>query len=162
MTTTTQPPTYEEAVAALTAPGQPFETARMVVDGIEQTVFVNAPPSLRELFASCRTRGDAKFLVYEDERWGFDRFMDEVDALAATLVSELGVEPGDRVAIAMRNLPEWVVSFAAVVSIGAVSVSLNGWWTADELDYGLEDSAPRVLLVDPERAVRTADRKSVV
>jgi long-chain acyl-CoA synthetase len=151
-----QPPTYEEAVAALTAPGQPFETTRTVIDGIEQTVFVHAPPSLRELFATCRGRGGATFLVYEDERWGFDRFMVEVDALAATLVSELGVEPGDRVAIAMRNLPEWVVSFAAIVSIGAVSVSLNGWWTADELDYGLEDSAPKVLLADPERAIRAA------
>jgi len=149
-------PTYEEAVAALTAPGQPFETTRTVIDGIEQTVFVHAPPSLRELFATCRGRGDATFLVYEDERWGFDRFMASVDALAAALVEDFGVVAGDRVAIAMRNLPEWVVGFAAAVSIGAVSVSLNGWWTADELDYGLEDSAPEVLLADPERAERTA------
>jgi long-chain acyl-CoA synthetase len=155
-TAPTSGPTYDEAVAALTAPGQPFETARRVIDGIEQTVFVNAPPSLRELFATCRARGDATFLVYEDERWGFDRFVAEVDALAATLVTEFGVAPGDRVAIAMRNLPEWVVSFGAAVSIGAVSVSLNGWWTADELDYGLEDSASKVLLADPERAERTA------
>jgi long-chain acyl-CoA synthetase len=150
------PPTYEEAVAALTAPGQPFETTRTVIDDIEQTVFVHAPPSLRELFATCRGRGDATFLVYENERWGFDRFMASVDALAAALVDDFGVVPGDRVAIAMRNLPEWVVGFAAAVSIGAVSVSLNGWWTADELDYGLEDSAPKVLLADPERAERTA------
>ena len=66
-----------------------------------------------------------------------------------------GVAPGDRVAIAMRNLPEWVVSFAAITSIGAVAVSLNGWWTADELDYGLADSGARVLVADPERIERT-------
>jgi long-chain acyl-CoA synthetase len=149
-------PTFEEAVAAVTAPGQPFETARAVIDGVDQTVFVNAPRSLRDLFAACRARGDQTFLVYEDERWSFERFMAEVDALAAALVADLGVAPGDRVAVAMRNLPEWVVSFGAIVSIGAVSVSLNGWWTADELDYGLEDSAPKVLLADPERAARTA------
>ncbi|HEV7763108.1 MAG TPA: class I adenylate-forming enzyme family protein [Acidimicrobiales bacterium] len=148
-------PTYEEAVAAATAPGQVFETARTVIDGIDQTVFAHAPRSLREVFASCRTRGDATFLVYEDERWSFDRYVAEVDALAAALVSHHGVTPGDRVAIAMRNLPEWVVAFGAAVSIGAVSVSLNGWWTADELDYGLSDSAPKVLLADPERADRT-------
>jgi long-chain acyl-CoA synthetase len=154
----TSPPaalSYDEAVAAATAPGQAFETTRMVIDGIDQTVFVHAPPSLRELFATCRTRGDATFLVYADERWGFDRYMAEVDALATALVERYGIEPGDRVAIAMRNLPEWVVAFGAAVSIGAISVSLNGWWTADELDYALGDSTPKVLLADPERAERT-------
>ena len=149
-------PTYQDAVAAVTAPGQRYETARTVVGGIEQTVFVHVPRSLRELFAGCRARGDAPFLVYEDEQWTFERFMVEVDALAAALVGELGVEPGDRVAIAMRNLPEWVVGFAAAVSVGAISVSLNGWWTADELDFALGDSTPKVLLADPERAERAA------
>ena len=112
------------------------------------------PTSLRELFDALRAKGDALFLVYEDERWTFERFMAEVDALAAGLVGDLGVRPGDRVGIAMRNLPEWVVGFAAAVSIGAISVSLNGWWTAEELDFALEDSSPRVLLADPERAER--------
>jgi long-chain acyl-CoA synthetase len=82
--------------------------------------------------------------------------MAEVDALAAALVGELGVQPGDRVGVAMRNLPEWVVGFAAAVSVGAVSVSLNGWWTADELDFALDDAGPRVLLADPERAEQAA------
>jgi long-chain acyl-CoA synthetase len=149
-------PTYEEAVAAATAPGSRFETARVAIDGVEQTVFVNAPRSLRELFDALRAKGDAVFLVYEDERWTFERFMAEVDALAAALVGDLGVRPGDRVGVAMRNLPEWVVGFAAAVSVGAISVSLNGWWTADELDFALEDSAPVVLLADPERAERSA------
>jgi long-chain acyl-CoA synthetase len=149
-------PTYDDAVAAATAAGQRYETTRAVIDGIEQTVFVNVPPSLRELFDSCRARGDATFLVYEDERWSFERFMAEVDALAAALVARFGVEPRDRVAVAMRNLPEWVVGFAATVSIGAISVSLNGWWTADELDFALGDSTPKVLLADPERAERAA------
>jgi long-chain acyl-CoA synthetase len=147
---------YDEAVAAATAPGQRFETARVQIDGIEQTVFVNVPPSLRELFATCRDRQDDVFLVYENEQWTFGRFMSEVDALAATLVGRYGVRKGDRVAIAMRNLPEWVVGYAATVSIGAISVSLNGWWTAEELDFALGDSTPTVLLADPERADRAA------
>jgi long-chain acyl-CoA synthetase len=147
---------FDEAVAAVTAPGQPFEIGTVTALGIEQKVFVHAPPTLAALFATCRGRGDADFLVYEGERWGFDRFMAEVDALAATLVGRYGVGKGDRVAIAMRNLPEWVVGFAAAVSVGAVSVSLNGWWTADELDFALGDSTPKVLLADPERADRAA------
>ena len=65
-----------------------------------------------------------------------------------------GVKKGDRVGIAMRNLPEWIVSFAAILSIGAVSVSFNAWWTESELDYALEDSGSGVLIVDGERVER--------
>lgn len=146
---------YAEATAAVTAPGEHFETATATARGIEHTVFTNAPPSLREVVASTRLRGDETFLVYEDERWSFTDFADEVDALAAALVDRYGVHKGDRVALALRNYPEWVVAFAAVVSIGATSVSLNAWWTSDEIAYALEDSAPRVLVADVERVERS-------
>jgi long-chain acyl-CoA synthetase len=147
---------HEEAIAQVTAPGSRFEIATRTVGGREQAVYVNVPRSLRDLFATCRDRGDSVFLVFEDERWTFDRFMAEVDALAAALVGDLGVRHGDRVGIAMRNLPEWIVGFAAATSVGAISVSLNGWWTADELDFALGDSTPSVLLADIERAERGA------
>ncbi|MBA2280248.1 MAG: AMP-binding protein [Acidimicrobiia bacterium] len=144
-------PSYDEVLAAATAPGQRFETGAITVGGVEYTAFVDSPPSLRELFAGLRAKGDEAFLVYEDERWSFADVMAHVDALAAALVERYGVEPGDRVAIGMRNYPEWVVAFAAAVSIGATSVSLNAWWTADELDYALEDSGTKVLVADVER-----------
>jgi long-chain acyl-CoA synthetase len=147
---------YDEAVARVTAPGERFETGAVTVRGVPYTVFRNAPPTLRELFSTARDRGDETFLVYEDERWSFATVMEHVDALAALLVERYGVAPGDRVAIGMRNYPEWVISFAAVTSIGAVSVSLNAWWTADELDYALEDSGARVLVGDRERVERSA------
>ena len=119
-------------------------------------MFRNCPPSLRELFATARDRGDDTFLVYEDERWSFADTMAAVDALGATLVDRYGVTKGDRVAIGMRNYPEWVVSFAAITSIGAVSVSLNAWWTEDELDFALEDCGSTVLIADAERVARAA------
>ena len=106
------------------------------------------------MFATARARGDQTFLVYEGERWSFGEVMRHVDALGAALVERYGVKPGDRVAIAMRNLPEWVVSFAAILSVGAVSVSLNAWWTEDELAYALADSGATVVLADPERVAR--------
>jgi long-chain acyl-CoA synthetase len=81
--------------------------------------------------------------------------MAAVDGLAAALVDRYGVAKGDRVAIGMRNYPEWVISFAAITSIGAVSVSLNAWWTEDELDYALEDSGTKVLIADVERVERS-------
>src|SRR6476620_7323049 len=146
---------YADAAAAVTAPGQRYETERTSIRGIEYTVFRNCPPSLRELFGTARDRGDDTFLVYEDERWSFTDTMAAVDALGATLVDRYGVTKGDRVAIGMRNYPEWVVSFAAITSVGAVSVSLNAWWTEDEMDYALEDCGARVLIADRERVERS-------
>ncbi len=134
---------WDEAVRMLTGPGAPFEVVETEVRGERLRVFSKTPPSLRALFATARGRGDAIFLVYEDERWSFADVMARVDALAAGLVSRYGIAPGDRVAIAMRNYPEWVVAFAAITSIGAISVSLNAWWTSDELDYALRDSGSR-------------------
>ncbi|MGH9274344.1 MAG: AMP-binding protein, partial [Acidimicrobiales bacterium] len=146
--------TYEEAAAAITAPGERFEIETIEVEGVPVKAFKHAPPSLREIFASARARGDDTFLVYEDERWSFAEVMAHVDALAALLVDGYGIVPGDRVAIGMRNYPEWVIAFAAITSVGAISVSLNAWWTADELDYALEDSGASVLIADVERVER--------
>jgi acyl-CoA synthetase (AMP-forming)/AMP-acid ligase II len=94
------------------------------------------------------------YLVYEDERWTFGEVMAQVDGIASALVERYGVGKGDRVAIGMRNYPEWITSFAAITSIGAISVSLNAWWTEDELDYALGDSTPKVLIADKERVER--------
>ncbi len=149
---------WDEAVAALTGPGGRFEIVEREVRGLRTRVFANAPPSLRALFDVSRGRGDDVFLVYEDERWSFARVMEHTDAVAALLVERYGVAPGDRVAIAMRNYPEWITSFAAITSIGAIAVSLNAWWTADELEYGLRDSGSRVLVGDAERVERVAPR----
>jgi long-chain acyl-CoA synthetase len=145
---------FDESVTAVTAPGQMFSVVETDVLGRPTKVFENALPSLRSLFDLARTRGDAIFLVYEDERMSFDDVMTQVDAIADLLVNHYGVQKGDRVAIGMRNYPEWITSFAAITSVGAIAVSLNAWWTAEEMAYGLEDSGARVLIADQERAER--------
>lgn len=149
--------TWDEAVAQVLGPGSRFEVGEAEVGGRTVKVFANAPPSLRELFATLRDRDpDGVFCVFEDERWTFSALADAIDALAAGLIDDLGVRPGDRVGIAMRNYPEWIVAFGACVSVGAVAVCLNGWWVADELHYGLADSGTTVLIADAERARRAA------
>jgi long-chain acyl-CoA synthetase len=143
----------EEATAAVAAPGQPFEVIEVERDGVTNREFKNAPTTIRQFFDLARGI-DETFLVYEDEEWSFEDVMRNVDALSYALVHHYSIKPGDRVGIAMRNLPEWIVSFAAVISIGAVSVSLNAWWTEDELDYAINDSGLRVLIADTERVAR--------
>jgi long-chain acyl-CoA synthetase len=146
--------TWDEAVAALTGPGGRFALVRAEVGGRSARVFEAAPPSLRALFETLRARGDDVLLVYEQERWTAGDLMARVDEIGAALVGRYGVSPGDRVAIAMRNYPEWIAAFAAVTSVGGIAVCLNAWWTADEMAYGLEDSGARVLIADLERVER--------
>ena len=146
---------FDDAVAQLTAPGERYETTRIDIRGVTYTAFKTVPPTLRDMFDLTRGYGDATFLVYEDERYTYAEVFAKADALAASLVDRYGVVKGDRVAIAMRNYPEWIITYLATLSIGAVVVSMNAWWTADELDYGLEDSGTKVLVADPERVERT-------
>jgi long-chain acyl-CoA synthetase len=145
-----------EVHALLTAPGSPFEMDEAVVRGVPLRVWKAAPPSLRDVLESSRERGDELFLVYEDERISFARHHALVATLARRMIEDLGIRKGDRVAIAMRNFPEWSLAFWAATAAGGVAVPLNAWWTAAELEYGLQDSGSRVLFCDAERHDRLA------
>ena len=112
---------------------------------------------MRGIFDIARQGGDDIFIVYEDERWSFDEVFARVDALADALVNRYGIGKGDRVAIGMRNYPEWVMSMLAIISIGGVSVSLNALWVEDEIDYALADCGASLLIADDER-IRTIDQ----
>ncbi|MFM8645787.1 MAG: AMP-binding protein, partial [Actinomycetota bacterium] len=140
-----------EAIAAATGAGQIFELVDADVRGVPTQVFKHAPANLAQVFGMARNHGDKDFLIYEDERLTFTQAMDRVDALAHTLVERYGVVKGDRVAVAMRNYPEWCMSFAAVLTVGGISVSMNSWWKTEEMDYALRDSSPKVLICDDER-----------
>ena len=143
--------TFLEANAAVTGPGQIFELIDAEVRGVKMKVFKNAPAHLGQVFAGSRGHGDKTFLAYENEIFTFAQAADHIDALASLLVNTYGVKKGDRVAVAMRNFPEWVMSFAAIISVGAINVSMNSWWTEDEMDFALEDSGATVLICDQQR-----------
>jgi long-chain acyl-CoA synthetase len=144
----------EEANAALTVPGSPFELDEVQIDGRPYRVWKNALPTLRAITEASVAHGDKVYIVFEDERITFAEHFRRVGHVARWLVEDQGVEKGDRVAIAMRNLPEFIVAFWAAASVGAIVVPLNGWWTGNELAYGLSDAGARVLLADGERVRR--------
>ena len=143
-----------EANAALTAPGQIFEMEERDIRGVPTRTWKNAPANLRVVLDMSLAHGDKTFLVYEDERTTFAEHYRIACTLAHRLRTTFGVEQGDRVAIIMRNLPEWVMAFWAASLTGAIVVPLNAWWSAEELRYGLEDSGSKVVFVDSERAQR--------
>jgi len=143
-----------QAWTQLTSAGAPFALGEATVRGIPMTTFASAPPTMRMLWEMTAGRGDDTYLVYEDERYSYGEIHALVRRFAQVLRDEHGVGSGDRVALAMRNYPEWVVGYWATVSIGAAVVGMNAWWTGPEMQYGLEDSRPKVLVCDDERLER--------
>ena len=146
--------TIAEANASLTAPGQLFEMEDVDIRGVPTRTWKHAPANLRGVIDMSLGHGDATFLVYEDERTSFAEHYRIACTLAHRLRTEFGVGQGDRVAIVMRNLPEWVTAFWGAALAGAIVVPLNAWWSGEELRYGLEDSGSKVAFVDTERVER--------
>lgn len=142
------------AFAALTAPGSPFEIEELPIRQVPTKTWKHAPRNLRSVLLESRKFGDLPFVVYENERLSFEEHFRCCAALGNALVERLGVRKGDRVAIAMRNYPEWPVAFWAALAIGAVVVPINAWLTAPEIAECLRDSASKVLVADDERIGR--------
>lgn len=147
----------QAAQEQLTALGAPFELVDAQLGGHTVRLFKHVPLHLLEMMAPARAFGEREFIVFGSERWTFKRFFDEVDALAAQLATRMGVRKGQRVAIAMRNRPEWLASFLAALSLGAIVAPLNSWGRREELLHGLKDSAATVYICDPERLAWVAD-----
>jgi acyl-CoA synthetase (AMP-forming)/AMP-acid ligase II len=142
----------------LTAPGQMFEITDVEVGGQSLKAWKNAPGSLRDVWALSAGYAEKDYLVYQDERWTYAQAHEEVARIANWLRAN-GIAQHDRVAIAMRNYPEWMLSYWATVSIGAVAVGMNAWWVAEEMKYGLEDSGASALICDRERLERFTEIK---
>lgn len=142
----------KRAIAEVTAPGRPFETETVRMNGVDFIGFVNAPSNLRELYRS-GLRHEVDFYVYEDERYSFDDAW-KISAQVANKLIARGVEPGDRVGVSLRNYPEWIFAFMGITSMGGIAVAMNAWWSAEEMEYGIEDSGLKLLFVDQERLER--------
>jgi long-chain acyl-CoA synthetase len=143
-----------EIVARLTAPGAPFEIVEEQVLGERMPVFRNRRRSLREILEGSAAHGDREYVVHGDRRISYAEHLRLVASTAQALRDLYGVRPGDRVAILAANCPEWIVSFWAITSLGASVAALNGWWTQDEILYGVENSDPRLLIGDRKRLAR--------
>ena len=142
----------DEALSIVTAEGRPWEVQDVVVKGRPRKWFVNGPQSLRALFE--QNLSDSEFLIYQDERHTFREAYDLASNIAHHLKHDFGVQPGDRIAIALRNYPEWSLAFTAITSLGAIAVAINAWWEADEINYALEHTGVSLIFADDERIER--------
>ena len=144
----------------LTAVDAQWEMTQKKIEGVDYRLYKSAPANMVELINAGRAHGDKEFLIYEDERITFDEYFRQVDALAHQLQNKYHISKDDRVAIAMRNYPEWMIAFAAVILAGGVVVPLNSWGQAAELEYALTDSGAKVAFFDQQRYDHVANQLS--
>ncbi len=142
---------WQQAMHALTSTGAPFETAE--AEGVAR--FIHAPATLNAALEQGRRHGALDFTLWQDQRLSFDDYFLAVDQVAAALLAR-GIGRGSHVAIAMRNRPEWLIAFHAILKTGAVAVALNSWWQKDELSAALADSGAGWLIADADRLQRLA------
>ncbi len=150
-----------EVDALLTAPGSRLEMGEAVIRGIPTRIWKNAPPDLPVLVRLSRSHGERLATIFEAERVSWEAQYRAIAALASEL-ARLGISRGDRVAIAMANLPEWPVAFFAATALGAIAVPLNAWWTGAELEYGLADSGAKLLIADSARWKRIEPHRTAL
>ena len=147
----------DERLQGLIGPGAPFEVESIVLSGVSLRAFMRAPRTIADVFRMSVVHDSIDHVVFEDERLTFADVRRMALAIANELSTGLGVRKGDRVAIAMRNYPEFVTSFWGAALLGAIVVPLNSWWTGPELAYALADAGVQVAFMDDERLGRLAD-----
>ena len=143
---------FDAVLAAVTGPGGRIALGE---DTEGRKIVTNLPPTLPGMFdAFCMLNGAVTGVIAEGERLTFAELHEHATRAAKALAGGWGIGKGDRVAIAMRNCPSWIVAYIAVLKAGGVATLVNGWWQADELRHGLELTSPKLVICDPARARR--------
>ena len=142
----------DQALSKLSGPGEDYELIEGTIFGRPCRLFKKGPKTLRELYE--QNLSDETFIVYENERLSYRQTYEMAARVAQMMISEYNITAGDRVAISMRNFPEWIIAFCATTSIGGIAVAMNSLWNPDEMAYGLNDSGAKLLFADEERLER--------
>lgn len=142
---------FDKKLAEVNGPGGPIQIAR---DDKGQAIVANFPATIPALLAAfSQLNAEHEAVVAGDERLRFPEIAHWSGRLAKALVAR-GIRKGDRVGIAMRNCPAWIVGYFAILQAGGIATLLNGWWEHDELDHALALTEPVLVLCDSSRDKR--------
>jgi len=128
-----------------------FKLKNKTIRGVNYKCFDSKILNLNDYFKLSLKFPNNEMLIFEDERYTYEHSFAQSSAFANALIKNFGVEKGDRIAIASRNYPEWINSFIAITSIGAIAVPLNSWWTSNELKYAIDNCGAKIIIVDDKR-----------
>jgi long-chain acyl-CoA synthetase len=109
--------------------------------------------NLATAFANCAEKHASKIAIF----WGeteisYAALLAQSKAVAARLQTRFGLKPGDRVALWVKNCPEFVPAVFGVLTAGGVVVPINNFLKPAEVSYILNDAGANVLITDPELA----------
>jgi long-chain acyl-CoA synthetase len=136
----------------ITAPKGAFEVFNKVRNGVTYPAFLTLPNNLGDMFKKAAdTHGQIDFLVYQDERYSFEALYQLALSFHEVLRDQYNIKRGDKVVIAMRNYPEWLVSFMGITMLGAVAVPINAWWSQQELLHVIQHSQALLVITDDKR-----------
>jgi len=138
----------DPVTADLMAAGAPFELATAEINGFPMRVFKNAPVNLVDVLHAAGEFGDTEFIIEGERRLSFKDFLALSRNLAAWMVAEAGIKAGQSVAIAMKNSTDWMIAFAAIAHVGAVSVLVNSRGEPRSLRAAIEDADCVMAFVD--------------
>ena len=144
---------FDETLEAVTGPG-----GRLVIttDAEGRAIVGNLPGTVPGLFrAFCSLNAELEGVVAGDERLTFGD-LDRISERVAHGLVARGIAKGDRVAIAMRNCPSWIVSYMGILKAGGIATLLNGWWEELEMEHAIRLVEPRLIIADAPRAKRIA------
>ena len=91
------------------------------------------------------------YIVYNKRRISYEQFLININKIAHSLKNNFHIRKGDKVAIVMRNYPEYLMCLMGIIRAGGVVVLLNAWWTEKELLFGFKDSGAKLAFVNSER-----------
>jgi acyl-CoA synthetase (AMP-forming)/AMP-acid ligase II len=146
---------FDDELARAIGPG-----GRLVIgqDELGRSIVTNFPATLPSFFKTfCALNGANEAVVAEGERLTFADLDRVSDRLAQGLLTR-GIAKGDRVGIAMRNCPAWIVSYMAILKAGGIATLLNGWWEPFEMEHAVQLTEPKLIIADPPRAKRLRER----
>jgi len=141
-----------EIAKLIADPNSDFAITQQAINGVNFDVFAHLPINLPTMYESVAAlHNDNEFLIYQDERYSFADIYQRASALATALQQDYDIATGDKVVIAMRNYPEWIIAFMAITSIGGVAVPLNAWWQLEEFEYGIVHCNAKLVFTDERR-----------
>ncbi len=144
-----------ECLELFSGEGMPFAAAPVDIDGVNYNQFIHQPAHLRDmLLGMMQDHLDQNFIVYGDERLTFGQTFGKIAQLTQVLCNDYGISKGDKVAISMRNYPEWVIAYIAIISVGGVACAMNAWWTAEEVEQAFKITGSKLAICDSSRANR--------
>jgi acyl-CoA synthetase (AMP-forming)/AMP-acid ligase II len=145
----------DPVIAGLMAKGAPFE----VTSTGGYRVFKQAPQNMTAVIDAARQFGNAEFIVSGKRRLTYDDFFEAADNLSAWLINEQGIRPGQSIAICMKNCPEWMIAFVAILNAGGVAVLVNSRGTDGEMARAVSDAECVLVIADEKRcdSLRLAD-----